>query len=82
MPEAMAVPFQGAEAPAIVLKDVVVERRGKRAGQLVGRSPYMQSVVVEAPEQRLGELVDVTIEAAHANSLAGRAAGETERVCA
>jgi tRNA-2-methylthio-N6-dimethylallyladenosine synthase len=51
---------------------VLLDRQGKRAGQLIGRSPWMQSVVVEAPARLLGRLVEVDIEEAHANSLIGR----------
>jgi tRNA-2-methylthio-N6-dimethylallyladenosine synthase len=51
---------------------VVLERRGKRPGQIVGRSPYMQSVHVEAPERLLGQRVDVDITSAHPSSLHGR----------
>ncbi len=61
---------------------VLLERPGRKADQLVGRSPYMQSVHVPLPavaRRRLqGSLVDVTIEAAHANSLAGRPAFDPE----
>ena len=57
---------------------VLLERAGRKDDQLVGRSPYMQAVHVPLPavaRQRLkGQLVDVEIEAAHANSLAGRLA--------
>ncbi len=53
---------------------VLMERRGKRPGQLAGRSPAMQAVVVEAPERLLGKLVEVEILGAHANSLTGRVA--------
>ena len=55
---------------------VLLERPGRKPGQLIGRSPYMQSVHVAVPEAALrrlaGRLVDVQIEAAHANSLTGR----------
>jgi tRNA-2-methylthio-N6-dimethylallyladenosine synthase len=55
---------------------VLLERPGRKPGQLVGRSPYMQAVHVAVPEvalQRLtGTLMTVHIEAAHPNSLAGR----------
>ncbi len=55
---------------------VLLERPGRRPGQLVGRSPYMQAVHVDLPEVALarlaGRIVEVRIEAAHANSLAGR----------
>ena len=52
--------------------DVLLEKPGKRPGQLIGRSPWMQSVVVEAPERLIGHIIEVDIEAAHGNSLAGR----------
>ncbi len=55
---------------------VLFERRGRKAGQLVGRSPFMQSVHVALAESRadrlIGTVVPVEIEAAHPNSLAGR----------
>jgi tRNA-2-methylthio-N6-dimethylallyladenosine synthase len=55
---------------------VLLERPGRRPGQLVGRSPYMQAVHVDLPAAALarlaGRIVEVRIEAAHANSLAGR----------
>ncbi|MEX0921497.1 MAG: tRNA (N6-isopentenyl adenosine(37)-C2)-methylthiotransferase MiaB [Rhodovibrionaceae bacterium] len=51
---------------------VLFERRGKRPGQLAGRSPAMQAVVAAAPERLLGQLVEIEIQAAHANSLSGR----------
>ncbi|MFC4351941.1 tRNA (N6-isopentenyl adenosine(37)-C2)-methylthiotransferase MiaB [Fodinicurvata halophila] len=50
---------------------VLLERPGKYEGQLIGRSPYMASVVVEAPSRLMGKLVDVDIQSAHANSLSG-----------
>lgn len=50
---------------------VLVERRGRLEGQLMGRSPYMQSVAVFAPERLLGQMVDVSIKEAHPNSIAG-----------
>lgn len=51
---------------------LLLERRAKRAGQLAGRSPWMQAVVVEAPERLLGRLVEVEVLEAHPNSLAAR----------
>ena len=50
---------------------VLLDRRGRHAGQLVGRSPYMQAVHVVAPESLFGVIAAVRVEAAHANSLAG-----------
>lgn len=55
---------------------VLLERPGRKPGQLVGRSPYMQAVYVSLPEVALerltGALMEVHIEAAYQNSLAGR----------
>ena len=48
-----------------------VRKAGPARGQLVGRSPYLQSVHVAAAPERIGEIVPVTIRAAQPNSLAG-----------
>ncbi|HBM86920.1 MAG TPA: tRNA (N6-isopentenyl adenosine(37)-C2)-methylthiotransferase MiaB [Rhodobiaceae bacterium] len=48
---------------------VLLDRRGKKDGQLVGRSPYLQSVHVEAPEAAFGHFAEVTIDSGFANSL-------------
>lgn len=50
---------------------VLFETRGRRPGQLVGRSPYMQAVHADAPETNLGTIQPVRIVAGYANSLAG-----------
>jgi tRNA-2-methylthio-N6-dimethylallyladenosine synthase len=50
---------------------VLVEKSGQRQGQLVGRSPYMQSVYITAPKRLLGNIVEVKIIAAGNNSLTG-----------
>jgi tRNA-2-methylthio-N6-dimethylallyladenosine synthase len=55
---------------------VLFEKSGRHPGQLVGRSPYLQSVHAEAPEDRIGDIVAVRIEAARSNSLAGAIAAE------
>ncbi len=60
--------------------DVVLDRPGRRDGQLIGRSPYMQSVFVTAPETMLNSVQKLTIVAAHSNSL-GAVLAE-ERACA
>jgi tRNA-2-methylthio-N6-dimethylallyladenosine synthase len=53
-----------------VSTQVLIERRGKHDGQMVGRSPWLQSVHVQTPAQP-GDLVDVTLVAAGPNSVAG-----------
>jgi tRNA-2-methylthio-N6-dimethylallyladenosine synthase len=50
---------------------VLFEKPGRHPGQLVGRSPYMQSVHARAGDDRIGEVVSVYIDAAQGNSLAG-----------
>lgn len=49
---------------------ILIERRGKHAGQMIGRTPWLQSVHVET-EAQLGEMIDVTLVGAGPNSLAG-----------
>ena len=50
---------------------VLLEKPGRRNGQLVGRSPYLQSVHLAAAERKIGEVIPVHILAASANSLTG-----------
>ncbi|MEQ8965450.1 MAG: tRNA (N6-isopentenyl adenosine(37)-C2)-methylthiotransferase MiaB [Azospirillaceae bacterium] len=61
---------------------VLLERAGRKPGQAVGRSPFMQAVTVEPgdgqahladPAAAIGAIVEVQITAAHAVSLTGRA---------
>ena len=49
--------------------NVLLEQRGRHQGQLTGRSPYMQSVHVDAPIEMIGEVVTLAITGAHGNSL-------------
>src|SRR3546814_6982651 len=51
--------------------DVLLERPGRRMGQLVGKSPWLQSVHVEVAGAAIGDLVTVDIVSAGPNSLAG-----------
>jgi tRNA-2-methylthio-N6-dimethylallyladenosine synthase len=51
--------------------DVLFESAGKRPGQIMGRSPYMQPVHVVAPERLVGSLQPVRIVESLANSLKG-----------
>jgi len=55
-------------------KDISVldERKGKHSGQMIGRSPWMQSVHFET-DAAPGDMVDVTIVGAGPNSVAGAA---------
>ncbi|AUN30293.1 tRNA (N6-isopentenyl adenosine(37)-C2)-methylthiotransferase MiaB [Niveispirillum cyanobacteriorum] len=57
---------------------VLFDRVGKLEGQLLGRSAYMQSVYVQAPARLMGQMVEVHITGAYANSLSGHVVtGET-----
>ena len=50
---------------------ILLERKGRHAGQLIGKSPWLQSVVVTAPDLAIGDMVEVDIISAGPNSLAG-----------
>ena len=50
---------------------MLFEKPGRHSGQLVGRSPYLQSVHAEVAQERIGEIVPVLIRGAEPNSLAG-----------
>jgi tRNA-2-methylthio-N6-dimethylallyladenosine synthase len=50
---------------------VLFERRGRNPGQILGKSPYLQSVHVTGPETLLGQIAPVTIGAAAKMSLTG-----------
>lgn len=50
---------------------VLFDREGKREGQLIGKTPYLQSVYVEGGERLRGEIVDVAITSSTQSSLTG-----------
>jgi tRNA-2-methylthio-N6-dimethylallyladenosine synthase len=49
---------------------ILIERSGKREGQMVGRSPWLQSVHLDT-NAHPGDIVDVTLVAAGPNSMTG-----------
>lgn len=51
--------------------EVIFDRKGKHAGQLCGRSPYMQSVYINGNDRLLHTRALVKIEKAFQNSLSG-----------
>ena len=53
------------------ITDVLIEKRGRRAGQWLGKSPWLQSVHFEG-DVGIGDLVKVELLQAGPNSLAGR----------
>ena len=48
---------------------LLIEKPGRNAGQLVGRSPWLQPVIVDETAGRIGDIVDVRITDTGANSL-------------
>ncbi len=50
---------------------VLLEKPGRRPGQLVGRSPYLQAVHLQAAADRIGEIVDVQVDGVGQFSLSG-----------
>jgi tRNA-2-methylthio-N6-dimethylallyladenosine synthase len=51
--------------------EVLIERRGKLPGQMLGKSPWLQSVHVVDPSLNIGDLVTLDLAAAGPNSLTG-----------
>jgi tRNA-2-methylthio-N6-dimethylallyladenosine synthase len=49
--------------------DVLLEQPGRHEGQLIGRSPYMQSVHVDAPIETIGEVAKLAFNGALGNSI-------------
>ncbi|NLH81322.1 MAG: tRNA (N6-isopentenyl adenosine(37)-C2)-methylthiotransferase MiaB [Phyllobacteriaceae bacterium] len=49
--------------------DVLLEKPGRRPGQLAGRSPWLQAVHLDAPMELLGTIARVRIDAVATNSL-------------
>ncbi len=52
--------------------DILIDRKGRRDGQWIGKSPWLQSVVVTEAGLRPGDMVRVELLAATAISLEGR----------
>jgi tRNA-2-methylthio-N6-dimethylallyladenosine synthase len=50
---------------------VLIEKPGRKPGQMVGRSPYLQAVHLDAETDSAGRIVPVKITGANPNSLAG-----------
>lgn len=54
---------------------VLFEKEGNKPGQLMGRSPHLQSVYVPVPENRkarlIGEVIDVVVTGGYSGSLSG-----------
>ena len=53
---------------------VLLEKPGRHTGQLVGRSPYLQSVHVNAAAELVGQIIPALISGASVSSLSGSVA--------
>ncbi|HVH49340.1 MAG TPA: tRNA (N6-isopentenyl adenosine(37)-C2)-methylthiotransferase MiaB [Sphingomicrobium sp.] len=49
---------------------ILIDRKGRQPGQMVGKSPWLQSVHVTS-DAKIGEMIDVTLTSAGPNSLGG-----------
>jgi len=58
---------------------VLFDRPGRKPGQVLGRSPWLQPVHVENAVDLIGQICDVRIESASSNSLKGALLHETKR---
>ena len=59
--------------------DVLFERPGRHPGQIVGRSPYLQPVQVEASRSLIGEIASVTITEVSSQQSVWRAGAKSRR---
>ena len=49
--------------------DLLLEKPGRHEGQVIGRSPWLQPVIVDANSSQIGDIIRVRITRAGANSL-------------
>ena len=54
--------------------DVLMEKPGRHAGQIAGKSPYLQAVQIDGPGHLIGDVAKVRITRAGSNSLFGELA--------
>ncbi|MEM9320329.1 MAG: tRNA (N6-isopentenyl adenosine(37)-C2)-methylthiotransferase MiaB [Pseudomonadota bacterium] len=71
--QALLADQQKAAQEAMVgrVAQVLFEKPGRRAGQMIGKSEYLQSVHADAPEALRGQIAPVRITKAQSNSLTG-----------
>jgi len=69
--QALVARLQGdfAQSRVGMAMDVLVEKPGRRPGQIVGRSPWLQPVIVDEKAGGIGDIVGVRIISAGQNSL-------------
>ncbi len=68
---------QAAFAQSLVGRRIglLIEKPGRHPGQLVGRSPWLQPVIVDESAGRIGDIVEVQVTGAGSNSLFALKAG-------
>jgi tRNA-2-methylthio-N6-dimethylallyladenosine synthase len=49
--------------------EILLEREGRKPGQLIGKTPWLQSAVVSVPGARIGDLIAVEITEGQPNSV-------------
>ena len=59
--------------------DLLLEKPGRKAGQLIGRSPYLQPVIVGANPSQIGDIIQVRITDTGTNSLFAEPVGVEPR---
>ncbi len=74
--QALLLEQQSAFVTSLVGKtfSTLIEKPGRQAGQIVGRSPWLQAVIVDEKAGRIGDIIDVRITKAAHNSLFGEVA--------
>ncbi len=66
------------EAAVGQVRDVLVEKAGRRPGQVAGKTPHLLAVQFDAPPHQIGRIVPVRITRAGTNSLFGELLSEAE----
>jgi tRNA-2-methylthio-N6-dimethylallyladenosine synthase len=64
-----ALSFNASKVGAVV--PVLFAEAGRRPGQVVGKTPWLQSVHADGPARLIGRIAEARLVEAHANSLAG-----------
>jgi tRNA-2-methylthio-N6-dimethylallyladenosine synthase len=74
--QALLISQQHSFAAGLVGSDmaILLEKEGRYEGQLVGRSPWLQPVVIDDAAGRIGDIIRARITHANANSLSAKAA--------
>ena len=63
------------------VQDILITGKGRKPGQLSGRSPYLQPVHFEGPDHLIGTIAKVAITTRMTNSLCGTLIRETASAC-